>query len=433
MNRPVYHGANGTEVHYHANGQPGVVRTHGMVITHTLAGGNRSEFVRADHSVVVSNGRRFGYVQRPFAVGGVSYVQRTYVSGGRTYVNVYRPYMYHGIGLNIYVAPRYYSPAFYGWAYSPWARPIPYSFGWGGSPWFGYYGYYFAPYPMYYGPAFWLTDYMVAMSLQDAYAQGVAASQAPPPSYTLPGGQTGLTPDVKQQIADEVHRQLDEERMESQAPPQSGGAPEFLTDNSSHIFVVANALDVQGRSGECALTEGDVLQMAAPPSPNAAMADLAVLASKGQDCRKGTVVSVAIPDLTEMQNHMREVLDQGLADLQSRQGKDGIPPEPTAANRPPVNAPYVNAAPPPEPNVQNEISQESDSADRAETDAVNQAQNSPTTNTSAPSSVTLGMSTDQVVGILGQPQVVADLGAKKTYYYGNMKVIFSNGKVSDIQ
>jgi hypothetical protein len=43
------------------------------------------------------------------------------------------------------------------------------------------------------------------------------------------------------------------------------------------------------------------------------------------------------------------------------------------------------------------------------------------------------MTIDQVVGILGQPQVVGDLGSKKTYFYGNMKVIFTDGKVTDVQ
>jgi hypothetical protein len=38
-----------------------------------------------------------------------------------------------------------------------------------------------------------------------------------------------------------------------------------------------------------------------------------------------------------------------------------------------------------------------------------------------------------VVTILGQPQRVANLGAKEIYFYKDMKVIFVNGKVTDIQ
>ena len=437
-NRPVYHGANGAEVHYGANGRPAVVRAHGMVITHAPNGLARSEFVRPDHSVIVTQGGHYGYVQRPYVVGGVGYVQRTYIVGGVSYARIYRPYMYHGIGLNLYVSSHYYAPAFYGWAYTPWSRPVVFGFGWGGSPWFGFYGGYFAPYPAYAGPAYWLTDYMIAASLQDAYQQqqAAAAAQANAAAYPPPpaGGQAALTPDVKQAIADEVHRQLDQERVESQAGAPAQGGPQFLADNSSHVFVVGTALAVQSQGGECGLTEGDVLQMTAPPPANSATADLAVLASKGQDCRKGSLVSVAIPDLQEMQNHMRETLDQGLADLQKRQGQGGLPAEPPAAQRPPVEPAYATAAPPPDSNIASEVSQQAESATQAENEVLEQAQTGgPAAGGGAPQSVSLGMTIDQVVAMLGQPQVVGDLGSKKVYNYGNMKVIFVDGKVTDVQ
>ena len=190
---------------------------------------------------------------------------------------------------------------------------------------------------------------------------------------------------------------------------------------------------VSPRSGECALTEGDVLQMAAPPAANSATADLAVLASKGQDCNKGWIVSIAIPDLQDMQNHMRETLDQGLADLQSRQGQGGIPAAPPAALAPGTQPAYAAAAPPPDPNIASEVSQQAASAAQAESDVLDQAQASGPSAGPATQSVSLGMTIDQVVGMLGQPQVVGDLGAKKIYSYGNMKIIFTNGKVSDVQ
>ena len=64
---------------------------------------------------------------------------------------------------------------------------------------------------------------------------------------------------------------------------------------------------------------------------------------------------------------------------------------------------------------------------------LDQAQAAPPAASAAPTSVTLGLTIDQVVAILGQPQVVGDLGSKKTYFYGNMKVIFTDGKVTDVQ
>jgi hypothetical protein len=51
----------------------------------------------------------------------------------------------------------------------------------------------------------------------------------------------------------------------------------------------------------------------------------------------------------------------------------------------------------------------------------------------APQTISLGQTTDQVVAILGQPQKIVNLGAKQMYFYPDMKVIFTNGKVSDVQ
>jgi hypothetical protein len=51
----------------------------------------------------------------------------------------------------------------------------------------------------------------------------------------------------------------------------------------------------------------------------------------------------------------------------------------------------------------------------------------------APQTIALGQTTDQVVAILGQPQKIVNLGAKQMYFYPDMKVIFANGKVSDVK
>ena len=51
----------------------------------------------------------------------------------------------------------------------------------------------------------------------------------------------------------------------------------------------------------------------------------------------------------------------------------------------------------------------------------------------APVTVSLGQTIDQVVAALGSPEKIVDLGAKKTYFYKDLKVIFLDGKVSDVQ
>jgi hypothetical protein len=50
-----------------------------------------------------------------------------------------------------------------------------------------------------------------------------------------------------------------------------------------------------------------------------------------------------------------------------------------------------------------------------------------------PKSIDLGMTTDQVVANFGQPQRTAKVGAKEIYFYKDLKVTFTGGKVSDVQ
>jgi hypothetical protein len=50
-----------------------------------------------------------------------------------------------------------------------------------------------------------------------------------------------------------------------------------------------------------------------------------------------------------------------------------------------------------------------------------------------PQTISLGQTTAEVIAIFGQPQKIVNLGAKQTYYYKDLKVIFTGGKVSDVQ
>ena len=51
----------------------------------------------------------------------------------------------------------------------------------------------------------------------------------------------------------------------------------------------------------------------------------------------------------------------------------------------------------------------------------------------ATQTVAIGQTTDQVTAVLGAPKQIIDLGSKKIYKYADMKVIFLNGKVTDVQ
>jgi hypothetical protein len=50
-----------------------------------------------------------------------------------------------------------------------------------------------------------------------------------------------------------------------------------------------------------------------------------------------------------------------------------------------------------------------------------------------PPTITIGESSTQVLQAMGMPQQMIDLGKKKTFIYKNMKVIFIDDKVSDVQ
>jgi hypothetical protein len=72
-------------------------------------------------------------------------------------------------------------------------------------------------------------------------------------------------------------------------------------------------------------------------------------------------------------------------------------------------------------------------ADQSQQPAAPAAAPAPAAPAAPPASVQLGMSPDQVVGILGQPEKIVNLGAKQIYVYKDIKVTFLGGKVADAQ
>jgi hypothetical protein len=66
-------------------------------------------------------------------------------------------------------------------------------------------------------------------------------------------------------------------------------------------------------------------------------------------------------------------------------------------------------------------------------DASGQAKTETDDASTAPKTIALGQTKDDVVAALGQPQKIVNLGAKEIYIYPDMKVTFINGKVADVQ
>jgi hypothetical protein len=420
----------GDVIHRDAGGQVRQVHmSNGTNIYHPPDGPRRVEVVRPGGRVVVTGAPGHGYVQRPVVVNNTTIIKRTYIYNGVPQARIYRPHVYNGVTLAIYTPVRYYRPTFYAYAYNPWARPISYSWGWGGRPWYGYYGGYFTPYPVYASPALWLTDFMIAATLEAAYQERMASRSAPPGVYQDAGQNEPLTPEVKQAISDEVRRQIDLERASGGSANASGAMDNSIfTDNVPHVFVVHAAFGVNSNYGECTIAEGDVLRMTGPPPMNSPSAELVVLASRGRDCRKGSTVSVGLADLQEMHNQMVATIDRGMGDLQTKQGQGGLPtlPQGSAGT---IDTQFAQEAQP-DANVAAELTSVSQEADRAEQQAV---QAGDTVSATPAPTLSLDMSISDVKAIQGEPQKIVDLGAKKIYVYKDLKITFTDGRVTDIQ
>jgi len=443
--------ANGSAVRTRSDGHVSDIHDsrRGMDVHHGLSGGRRVSVDRPGHGRIYAERGRPGYVQRGYAYHGHDFGRRAYFYHGHEYNRYYRGYGYRGLYLNVYAPGFYYGPGFYGWAYNPWAVPIAYGWGWGAAPWYGFYGGYFTPYPVYASAAFWLTDYVISQDLAAAYAAHQEAGETDGTQIAA-GAPPMLSPEVKQEIADEVKNQLALENAEAQqtasgadVDPGSSGIARLLSDGRPHVFVVGDPLDVTDVNGqECTVSDGDALQLQAPPPPDATSANLLVLATKGgKECAPSSIVSVQLTDLQEMQNHMRESIDQGLQDLQAKQGTGGIPAAPPSARVKPTQADYAAVAPPPDPSDATTLQQQDHQADQAEQEAgaTSGAPSGPAAVAppppppAAPASVSLGQTLDQVKAALGQPTREADLGTKVILYYNGMKVTLKNGKVTDVE
>lgn len=407
-----------------------------MDVHHGLNGGRRVEYERPDHTRIVAERGGHGYVSHPYMYRGHEFAHRTYYVHGRAYDRFYGRYEYRpGIFLDVYAPVRYYPVGFYGWAYNPWVAPVPYAWGFAGVAWYGYYGPFWRPYPVYANASLWLTDYLISQSLQAAYQAQVDAQIAL--TTPLVAGNVMLAVSTQQLIADEVRRQIALENAEAQANvqaaefnAQSSGVARMLADNQSHVFVAGSDLDLLDAAGqECAISQGDVLQFNPANPLTADGANLIVLASKGGlECRNGLMVQATFADLQAMQNHMRETMDAGLTDLQAHKG--GIPAPPASAMGQVTQASFAMGAPPPDPSAQQEITQQFNEADKAESDTLSSGAGGAAP--AATTTVSLGMTTDQVIGSMGQPKNIMDLGAKKIYVYQDLKITFQDGKVSDV-
>jgi hypothetical protein len=382
----------GNNVGVDRRGNVRTIQGHGMTVNRGF-NGHRTVVTERNGQRFVSNGRRGGYAERPYrTVGGRAYYQRTYVYGGRSYARVYGRYPYRGGYYYRYYPTSYYHPVYYGWAYNPWPVPVAYGWGWGGSPWYGYYGAYFQPYPVYPYASLWLADYLIAANLQAAYEASVESGANVTPESLGEAAYGGgyepasdavtpsakLTPELKQQIADEVKAEIAAEKDAASKTANTAAGGDSAADEkpaaldpSFKIFVVSTDLDVSTDDGQdCSLSIGDVIERIDADAGSDNGVHVRVRAGKAADCKVDSQPQVDLNDLQEMHNHFREQVDAGLENLAKNSGKNGLPKAPdttTVGGQPPA----------PDPTAATQLQQQQKDADQAEAEAKQEAAAAP--------------------------------------------------------
>ena len=152
-----------------------------MSIHYGMNGSRQIRVDQPDGSRVVLASRGVPYIQRPWNFGSRAFDHRTYFDNGVLTHQFYRPYLFGRTTLDAYAPQRFYSQDFYKWAAKPqlWTPPA-WSYVAKQEPWYAHYQTYFTPQSSYASPVFWLTDFVLAMSLFEAYNAHPLPAQAPP-------------------------------------------------------------------------------------------------------------------------------------------------------------------------------------------------------------------------------------------------------------
>ena len=330
-----------------------VVRTHRFEAARTPA---------ASQARVVRYGNGLsGTVERSIRPG---FTSRTFVGGGRIlYTRVYQNHVWHQFGqvfgYETFVPAVRFPAVYYRWALAPWPRPFAYSWGWRAQPWYPMYGVLFTPYPVYTSPDLWMTDYIIAQSMQSAYAAQNAApasqpappdlppapapdagSAAPPvqPGEASPAAQPtdlppapaapppAITPQIKAQLNTQIKVQLQEQQAAAATPAtlRMPGTPPALRPN--HVFFeVVQPLNVPTAHGHCSLSANDYIRRTGDMSSDDWMIPVVVELSRPSDCPEGSSTRIGLNDLNAMENEQEAQVLEAMRAASRSMGPNGPP------------------------------------------------------------------------------------------------------------
>jgi hypothetical protein len=323
-----------------------------------------------------------GTVEHTIAPGLTS---RTFVSGGHVlYTHVYQRHVWNAFGrafaYETFVPRVRYPAVYYGWALAAWPRPVTYVWGWQVQPWYPVYGSLFTPYPVYTSPDLWMTDYIIAHSMQTAYeAQtGVSAAAPPPqgalappapyasaaqsatqPSDAMPAPQPSdaptppqssdtppapptrpappvppapvvmppaITPQVKAQLDAQIKVQLRERQAAAAMPATltTESTPPALRPN--HVFFqVVQPLDIpSGASNRsCSLSPNDYIKRTGGMSNDDWTIPIVVELSGPSDCPEGLQTRIGLNDLNAMENEQEAQVMEAMQAASKSLGPNG--------------------------------------------------------------------------------------------------------------
>jgi hypothetical protein len=361
----------------HARELP-VVKDHRDVVGRSIGEQHLSagSVVREHQLHVVRYGNTLsGTVERTIRPGLTS---RTFVGGGHVlYTHVYQRHVWHQFGrafaYETFVPAVRYPAVYYGWALSAWPRPVTYAWGWQVQPWYPMYGSLFTPYPVYTSPDLWMTDHIIAQSMQTAYQaqttppasvpspQGAVAapgsdSSVPAPeaqpSDTVPAPQPGdarpapqsidtlsapvatppaITPQVKAQLNAQIKVQLQEQQAAAATPATltTSSTPPAL--RPKHVFFqVVQPLEVPSGTANryCSLSANDYIKRTGGMSNDDWMIPVVVELSGPSDCPKGLQTRIGLNDLNAMENEQEAQVMEAMQAASKSMGPNGPPSGP---------------------------------------------------------------------------------------------------------
>jgi hypothetical protein len=391
-------------VHAAAHREAAYGREHPLVSQHPeIVGHNVKERRMADGSLVrethLAGGARVREVSRGPAAGQVRVVRygntvsgtvertirpglvsRTFVSGGHVlHTRVYQSHLWHQFGraftYETFVPAVRFPGVYYAWALAAWPRPVAYTWGWRAEPWYPTYGPLFTPYPVYSSPDLWMTDYIIAQSMQTAYQAQVAAPlaqplppaspavQAPDPSAAAAPEQTSepapalepsaapsapqssdapsapaavppaVTPQVKAQLNAEIKVQLQEQEAAAAMPATltTQSTPPALRPN--HVFFqVVQPLDVPSGTANhyCSLSPNDYVRRTGGMSSDDWTIPVVVELSGPSDCPRGLKTHIGLNDLNAMENEQEAQVMEAMQAASKSMGPNGPPSGPGA-------------------------------------------------------------------------------------------------------